>query len=174
MQLADSAVSLENVRIAWVGSVDNQHLRGMSLARLRARRTADPADAMCDLLIEENLAVTCVWHLGDDALVEPFLAHPQLHARQRWHLFSRRACASAAISARPRGILGPLVRERRLFTLEEAVRKMTSIPAARFGLTDRGAIEPGHSRMWSSSTPKRSPIAPRSPIRNNWPPASST
>lgn len=40
-------------------------------------------------------------------------------------------------------VLGRFVRERRLFTLEEAVRKMTSLPAARMSLNDRGRIAPG-------------------------------
>jgi N-acyl-D-amino-acid deacylase len=40
-------------------------------------------------------------------------------------------------------VLGEFVRERRLVTLEEAVRKMTSLPATRFGLQDRGILRPG-------------------------------
>ena len=96
-QLADSALALEQIHIAWVGSVDNQHLRGMSLADYAHGSGRLVADALCDLLIEENLAVTCVWHIGDDSLVEPFLAHTALHARQRRDLFSPRPCASTPI-----------------------------------------------------------------------------
>ncbi|HEX7708692.1 MAG TPA: amidohydrolase family protein, partial [Thermoanaerobaculia bacterium] len=40
-------------------------------------------------------------------------------------------------------ILGQYVREERLLTLEEAVRKMTSLAASRAGLTDRGTLKPG-------------------------------
>jgi len=40
-------------------------------------------------------------------------------------------------------VLGRYVRERRLLTLEEAVRKMTAFPAARLGLADRGLLRPG-------------------------------
>src|SRR6185295_12213915 len=40
-------------------------------------------------------------------------------------------------------VLGHYVRERKLLTLEEAVRKMTSLPAARLGWTDRGVVETG-------------------------------
>ena len=52
-------------------------------------------------------------------------------------------------SAHPRGfgsmprVLGHYVREVRLFSLEEAVRKMTSLPARRVGLFDRGLLRPG-------------------------------
>ncbi|MBM3276214.1 MAG: amidohydrolase family protein, partial [Candidatus Sericytochromatia bacterium] len=40
-------------------------------------------------------------------------------------------------------VLGELVRERRIFSLEEAVRKMTSLPADTFGLSDRGRLVDG-------------------------------
>jgi N-acyl-D-amino-acid deacylase len=40
-------------------------------------------------------------------------------------------------------VLGEFVRERKLVTIEEAVRKMTSLPATRFGLRDRGILQPG-------------------------------
>jgi N-acyl-D-aspartate/D-glutamate deacylase len=43
-------------------------------------------------------------------------------------------------------VLGVYVREDRLFSLEEGVRKMTSLPARTIGLTDRGLIRPG---MWA-------------------------
>src|SRR5262245_62696383 len=40
-------------------------------------------------------------------------------------------------------VLGRYVREQRLLTLEEAVRKMTALPARRLGLTDRGTLAVG-------------------------------
>jgi N-acyl-D-amino-acid deacylase len=40
-------------------------------------------------------------------------------------------------------VLGVYARERRIITLEEAVRKMSSFPAQRLGLRDRGSIRPG-------------------------------
>jgi len=40
-------------------------------------------------------------------------------------------------------VLGKFVREERILTLEEAVRRMTSLPAGRFGFLDRGLIRPG-------------------------------
>ena len=43
-------------------------------------------------------------------------------------------------------VLGRYVRERRTLRLEDAVRKMTSLPAQRFGLSDRGLVRPG---MWA-------------------------
>jgi N-acyl-D-aspartate/D-glutamate deacylase len=48
-----------------------------------------------------------------------------------------RVCGSA-----PR-MLGPLVRDRKLFSLEDAIRRLTSHPAQRFGLVDRGVLREG-------------------------------
>ncbi len=41
-------------------------------------------------------------------------------------------------------VLGPFVRDRKLFTVEEAVRKMTSLAAANVGLANRGRLAPGY------------------------------
>lgn len=41
-------------------------------------------------------------------------------------------------------VLGTYTRDEKLFTLEEAIRKMTSLPAANLGLKKRGALKPGH------------------------------
>ena len=40
-------------------------------------------------------------------------------------------------------VLGVYVRDKKLLTLEEAIRRMTSLPAARLGLADRGLVRPG-------------------------------
>lgn len=62
--------------------------------------------------------------IGSDGLPHDARPHPRL-----WGTFPR--------------VLGHYARDVGLFSLEEAVRKMTGLPAARFGLTDRGAIRPG-------------------------------
>ena len=46
-------------------------------------------------------------------------------------------------SGYPTYVLGTWVRERKVLTLEEAVRRMTSDPADFFGIRDRGRIAPG-------------------------------
>lgn len=70
----------------------------------------------------------------------------EIFYRQPWVMV---ASDGGIDAAHPRGagtftrVLGRFVRERHLFTLEEAVRKMTSLPAARVRLADRGRIAPG-------------------------------
>ena len=60
-----------------------------------------------------------------------------------------RTAPLAGTKSHPRGwgsfarILGKYVRDEKLLTLEEAIRKMTSRPASRVGLRDRGILRPG-------------------------------
>lgn len=134
--------SPDAIRLAWLPSAANREYLGGTLAQY-AQSTGRPiADAVCELLIDENLAVLVVFHRGEDPHVAPFLAHAKYMlgsdgiyaADGRVH---PRVCGSA-----PR-LLGHFVRERKLFALEEAVRKMTSWPAERFGLVDRGVLRAG-------------------------------
>jgi N-acyl-D-amino-acid deacylase len=130
------------IRIAWLPSADNQKYIGCTLAEYAESIRYSLHHAVCDLLIEENLAVQVVFHRGEDHVVYPFLQHPKFmlgsdgiyaeHGK-----IHPRCCGSA-----PR-LIGPLVRDKKLFTLEEAVRKMTGIAAQRFGLTDRGVLRRG-------------------------------
>ena len=62
--------------------------------------------------------------IGSDGLPHDDHPHPRL-----WGTFPR--------------VLGHYVREQKLFPLEEAIRRMTSLPAAQFGLRDRGRISTG-------------------------------
>ena len=82
-----------------------------------------------------------IYFMMDEADVERIMAHPQAmfgsdglpHDRfphpRLWGTFPR--------------VLGHYVRERRLFSLEDAIHRMTGLSAARFRLVDRGAIRPG-------------------------------
>jgi N-acyl-D-amino-acid deacylase len=134
--------AVDRIRIAWVQSKANAIYQGKTLAEYIAAAGKPPADALCDLLLEENLAVLGVFHVGDDLLVEPVLKHPK-------YMLGSDGTYQPDGPVHPRQfgstarILGPLVRDRNWFTLEEAVKKMTSIPAARFGLTDRGVVRNG-------------------------------
>ena len=97
---------------------------------------------MCDLLIDENLAVLCVFVAGDDRLIEPFLAHPRFMLGSDGIFFPDGMVHPRQYGSAPR-MLGPLVRDRKLFSWKAAVRKMSGLPAERFGLIDRGVVRTG-------------------------------
>ena len=101
----------------------------------------DAVDAACDLLIAEDLRPNQVTPGPAHGSLGPFLAHP----------VSMVGTDSTFVGAKPSPrtwgsfprILGEFVRDQRLMPLETAVRKMTSAPAARLGIPDRGILRDG-------------------------------
>lgn len=131
--------NLEQIRLAWCLSKANSQFQGAALADYVASSGKPPAEALCSLLQEENLAALGVFHLGDDSIVEPFLKHDKYMMGSDGIFQPDGPVHPRQFGSAPR-LLGPIVRDRRWMTLEAAVKKMTSIPAARFGLTDRGVV----------------------------------
>jgi N-acyl-D-amino-acid deacylase len=108
----------------------------------------DPLDVLFDFLIDENGAIGTIFahHTEADmnrALVEPWCsigsdgsALATLGPLRRGHPHPRN------FGTFPR-VLGEYVRNRKLIGLEDAVRKMTSLNAAKVGLFERGLLRPG-------------------------------
>jgi N-acyl-D-amino-acid deacylase len=121
---------------------------GKTLAQLAKARGVTPAAALVDLVLADK-GNTFVTRLYIDE------ADLRLAMRQPWTSFATDAAALAvdgplaADGTHPRAfgtiprVLGVYAREVQLFSLEEAVRKMTSLPAARLGLVERGLLRPG-------------------------------
>jgi N-acyl-D-amino-acid deacylase len=114
---------------------------GRTLGELMAATGLDAVDAACDLLIAEDLRPNQVTPGPAHGSLGPFLAHP----------VSMVGTDSTFVGAKPSPrtwgsyprILGEFVRDQRLMPLEAAVRKMTSAPAARLGIPDRGILRDG-------------------------------
>lgn len=132
----------ERIRLAWLGSAAGREHVGLSLSEYAERVCLPVADALWRLLIEENLSVLVVFDRGDDALVEPFVAHHRFMLGSDGIYFPDGLIHPRCYGSAPR-VLGPLVRDKQLLSLEAAVHKLTSFPAQRFGLRDRGEIRPG-------------------------------
>ena len=133
---------LDETYIAWVPGKENSVYQGRTLADYVAATRKPAAEALCDLLIEESLAVLLVFHQGDDRLVEPFLQH-------RCYMMGSDGIYHEDGGIHPRQygsatrLLGPCIRDRKIFSLEEAVYKLSGHPAQRFGLKDRGGLQAG-------------------------------
>ncbi|MDE3137958.1 MAG: D-aminoacylase [Acidobacteriota bacterium] len=137
-----------------VTAVQNPALRplqGMRLSEIAKKWNEDPMDALFDLLIKDD-AYTYVAVFG---MSEPDV---ELALRQPWVSIDNDASGTS-----PYGILGQehphpraygtfprilrkYVRQQNLFSLPEAIRKFTALPAAREHLTDRGVLKKG---MWA-------------------------
>jgi N-acyl-D-aspartate/D-glutamate deacylase len=122
----------------------------MRLDAIAAERGQSAAAAAIDLLVADSMRTAAIYFsMSEDDLA--------LAMRQPWVMFGGDAGIRAidgplstdqphprAFGTFPR-VLCRYSREMGLFPLEEAVRKMTSLPAARAGLADRGVLEPGRS-----------------------------
>jgi len=140
--IAAYRLDLEHIRIAWVGGKENAVHQGKTLAEFVRASGKEPADALLELLLEERLAVLCVMDEGDDELVSPFLQHDLFMLGTDGIYFPDGQVHPRMYGSVGR-ILGPCVRDKRLFTVEEAVAKLSAVPAARFKLLDRGVIRIG-------------------------------
>ena len=126
----------------------NPDVDGLSILDLGKKRGTSPEEALIDLLIEQN---------GEGFQISFGNTEENLAValRQPWTTIGSDGCAlnigmrTALGKPHPRSfgtharVLAKYVREENLIPLEEAIRKMTSFPAARLGLADRGLLRPG-------------------------------
>jgi N-acyl-D-aspartate/D-glutamate deacylase len=102
----------------------------------------DALDVICDLLLSEDLGVAQVTSGPWSESLPLFVAHP-VGMVGTDSTFLGEKPSPRTYGSFPR-ILGQFVRDEALLSLAEAVRKMTSAPADRLGLRDRGVIREGY------------------------------
>jgi len=128
----------------WITSLvkpDNIQFDGMSVAEIAAATGKSEVDAVCDLLVTENLGVSYVAHNDNGLSRTKFLTHPLSMVGSDALLIGEYP-SPRSYGTFPK-VLGDLVREEKLMPLAAAVRKMTSFPAQRLGIRDRGRLETG-------------------------------
>jgi N-acyl-D-aspartate/D-glutamate deacylase len=136
-------------RIVILYAANSDDAVGKTMTDIARGRGRDPFDTYFDLIVENGDAVEAVFDYIEPENIRLLLRHPAVMI-----------CSDGQVSA-PYGFLGELasyspcsygefpgvleryVRDEPLLTLEEAIRKMTSFPAQRFGLFDRGVLRPG-------------------------------
>lgn len=133
----------DRVVISYAAHPDNRSIIGCSIAQIAAERGRDEADCLCDILISEQGRAGMVMHSMSPDDVATVLALP-------YSLVASDSIYPPSGNPHPRlygafpRVLREFVREKRVLTLPQAVRKMTSMPAERVGLKYRGLIKPGY------------------------------
>ena len=135
------AVGWENIVVTNVGPYQGQELEGLSLAHIAALMAKDPIDALMDLLLIEKGQPSMITFQQDEEDMNRIMRYPH----------SVFCTDGIIIAGRPHPrlygsfprVLGHYVRERGLLSLEEAIRKMTSLPARILGFDDIGRIRVG-------------------------------
>lgn len=144
------SVDLSSAVIAWVLSKQNSHHQGKSLRQYCADVGLPPAEACTNLLIEENLAVLLVFRLSNDDFVAPYLTHSHFMLGSDG-IFQEDGYVHPRQYGSATRLIGPCVRDsakrpfgKKLFSLEEAIYKLSAFPATRFGLLGRGTLCEGN------------------------------
>ena len=138
----------EGVLVVGVRTQANKQYQGKRLSDIARLRGKDPIETMFDLLVEESGSVDCVYFaMSEDdvrtAMTTPWVAFNCDNAGVSPEgVLGASNCHPRAYGTFPR-VLGRYVREEKLLRLEDAVRKMTSLPAQKLGLRDRGLLRPG-------------------------------
>jgi N-acyl-D-amino-acid deacylase len=133
--------SWDALRLGAFTRPDHLAWEGRSLGDVMRETDRDAVDAICDLLLAEDLRVNQVTPGPHIDGIRTFLRHPGAMIGTDGVLIADRP-SPRTFGSYPR-ILGQFVREERLLGLEEAVHRMTGMPASRLGLTDRGRIADG-------------------------------
>lgn len=137
-------IPLETLDNSWLHNFTkprNVAYDGLLLTDIAKLRNQDPWEALFDLLIEENLGISQVG-LGTNAhTLQAFVSHPYGMIGSDAILFGEYP------NPRTYGcfplVLAEFVRAEKHLRLPEAIRKMTSFPAQRLGLPDRGLLRDG-------------------------------
>ena len=146
--LGTSAGGPSGIQISDVVNEAYERYEGMRLDQVAAERGQSPAAAAIDLLLADSLRTSAIYFsMSEDDLV--------LALRQPWVMIGGDAGVRAldgplstdqphprAFGTFPR-VLCRYSREMGIFPLEEAVRRITSLPAERAGLAERGRLEAG-------------------------------
>ena len=148
--LVEASGGWDHVMLANPYNPKYERFRLMSLAQIGKALGKDPADAAWDIVLDAlPQRAMALFFMIDERDIETAL-------RQPWTSIGSDASASETFGEvdalglpHPRAygtfprVLKEYVRVRHVLTLEDAIRKMTSWPAQRMGLTDRGVIREG-------------------------------
>jgi N-acyl-D-amino-acid deacylase len=141
--------SAENVLIIGLNNDTLKYLTGKTLAEIAKVRKKSPEETVMDLVIQDGSRISVVYFSMSEDNIKKQIALP-------WMSF-----CSDGISAAPEGVflkssthprsygnfarlLGKYVREEKVISLEEAIRKLTSLPAANLKIKKRGLLKAGY------------------------------
>ncbi|MEQ8841649.1 MAG: amidohydrolase family protein [Acidimicrobiales bacterium] len=137
------------IELAESSGPDTDGCVGHTIARIATDRALDPVDVLLDLVVPDALPLTMVFpslapELGDTD--EGWAVRREVWHDDRVVLGGSDAGAHLDLMCHanyPTVVLGSYVRDRAVFTLEQAVNQMTDVPARLLGLRDRGRVEVG-------------------------------
>jgi N-acyl-D-amino-acid deacylase len=138
----------ENIVVVGLSQGSNKRFENKSVADIAKELDKDPSETAFDLMVEENLGVNAIFHEISEDDVMTVISHPLAcigsdgMSESAYGPLSSSATHPRSFGTFPR-VLRRYSIEKGLFPLHEAIMKMTSIPARRIGLMDRGILAKG-------------------------------
>jgi N-acyl-D-amino-acid deacylase len=127
-----------NMSVFTVEKPELRELLDKDLATLGQQRGKDPLDLFFDLALEDNLSMHFLYEFGD--VNKDMLTHPHtLIGLSDGGAHTDMRCEAGYSTY----LLGTVVRDKQMLPLEEAIRRLTSVPAQVFGVPSRGTVAPG-------------------------------
>ncbi len=150
--IVEAAGGWENVVMVESGNKKNTRFENKSIAQIAKELKKEPADAAFDLIVQANGQAGALYYLMSEQDIETAVKFP-------WVSLGSDADASLKLQDpdkvggdHPRGygnfprLIAEYVRKKKILTLPDAIRKMTSWPAAQLRIPSRGSIKEG---MWA-------------------------
>ncbi len=142
------ATTFDGIQIASAPPEMDQAIVGKRIAQIAAERKSDPWDVYFQLLIDSGGRIGALYHMMSEADVATGLRSGLVtigtdsSALRREGVLSQGAPHPRAYGTFPR-VLSKYVRDDKVLTLNDAVRRMTGAAAIQMGITDRGLIRAG-------------------------------
>lgn len=147
-EYVESGRDWDKVIVSFVKTDGNKVVEGLSLLKIAEERSQSIVDAVCELLIDERAEAMNVSFWGNEEDVTTMVKHPAvMPCSDGWMLAPFGPLGEGKPHPRCYGAFPRYfkryVNEERILTMEDAVRRMTSMPASRMGLQDRGILLEG-------------------------------
>ena len=152
-------ISVENPKDKW--------MQGQNVQEIAAKMGKPAKEAALDILVSSEMQVTIIRHSMNENDLIAAMRHPRVCFVTDGNL-----TVESEGNTHPRGIgtyprvLGLYVREKQVLPIEEAIRKMTSLPASKMKIHDRGILKPGFAAdivVFDART-----VADRATYENPW------
>lgn len=141
-------IGWDRISVIDIKTQRNKRFENMAVSAVAKALGKSPGDAVLDLIADEDTQVSAVFHEMSEDDVVTVVSHPlgaigsDGCAESTYGPRSSSAVHPRSFGTFPR-VLRRYVIEKKVLSMEDAIRKMTSLPASRIGLSDRGLLAPG-------------------------------
>lgn len=148
--IVEAAGGWDNIVLVNAQNKDNEKFQGKSLSQIAKELNKDSVDTAFDLVMQGTGRVTAIYHMMSEEDIITALKFPWVSIGSDAGAAAKPSTPDGLGLAHPRSygnhprLIARYVREKKALTLEDAIRKMTSWPATRMRLANRGSIKEGN------------------------------